>query len=359
MLVGWTRSNPKRICESLPTNFPFPRIDQTLIEMPARKTLLKLIEQFRARHEDRYLYDGVVYVNSWTKIRIQCRTHGEFEQRPDNHLQGMGCPLCGFRTRAAAKTLTHDQCIERFRNTHETRYCYDEVVYVGQNDPVIIICSVHGRFEQRPAVHWLGMGCQACGFQATADAQRMPTEEFVQRATAVHGVKYDYSDTLYVRGHDKVVIRCPAHGPFEQDPFNHLNGFGCSMCTPVGFSKPAVEWLEFMGGYYGIQIQHAGNGGEMVVPGTRYRADGYSDGCVWEFDGDYFHGNPRIYASDKAFPHSKTGVTFGDHLVRTVRKRVMLRSLGFKVIHVWEDEWNRAKDRVIEIQRAFRSKRSK
>lgn len=271
----------------------------------------------------------------------------------------MGCSLCGFNKRAVSKTLTQSQCLQRFRDTHGETYGYDSVIYTGQHDFVTIICPVHGRFEQQPAVHWSGMGCRACGIQATADAQRMPTEEFVRRAIAVHGDKYDYSDTLYVRGHTKIVIRCPTHGLFEQDPFNHLNGFGCSMCTPVGFSKPAVEWLEFMSGYCGIHIQHAESGGEVVVPGTRYRADGYSDGCVWEFDGDYYHGNPQIYPSDRVFPHSKTGVTFGDHLARTVRKRVILRSLGFKVVHVWESEWNRAKRAVTEIQRAFRSTRSK
>ena len=327
--------------------------------MPARKSLPKLLEQFKTVHGDAYLYDNVVYTNDRTKIRITCRIHGEFEQRPDNHLQGMGCSLCGFSKRATSKTLTQAQCLQRFRKAHGDKYGYDSVIYKGQLDLVTIICPTHGRFEQQPAVHWAGMGCRSCGVQATADAQRMPTEEFVRRATAVHGDKYDYSDTRYERGHGKVVIRCPTHGSFEQDAFNHLNGFGCSLCTPVGFSNLAVEWLEFMSAYRSIQIQHAGSGGEVIVPGTRYRADGYSDGCVWEFDGDYYHGNPRLYPSSKVFPHSKTGVTFGDQLVRTVRKRVILRSLGFKVVYVWESDWKRAKRAVVEIQRAFRATRSK
>jgi hypothetical protein len=324
--------------------------------MPARKTLARLLEQFEAKHRKTYLYHKVVYINDRTKITIVCRIHGEFEQTPGNHLQGNGCTLCGFHTRATAKTLTQDQCIERFRDAHGTWYCYDEVAYVGQNDPVVIICPDHGRFEQRPAVHWAGMGCRDCGVERTAESQRMATDEFIARANRVHSHKWDYTLTNYVRGHDKVVIGCPSHGLFEQDPYNHLNGFGCSMCTPAGFSKLAVEWLAFMSGYRGVHIQHAGNGGESMIPGSRYRADGYSGDCVWEFDGDYYHGNPKFHPSDKVFPHSKTGVTFGDHLIRTVRKRVILRSLGFKVIHVWESDWKRAKRAVVDIQRAFRAR---
>ncbi len=30
-----------------------------------------------------------------TKVTIICREHGEFEQRPNSHLRGSGCPKCG------------------------------------------------------------------------------------------------------------------------------------------------------------------------------------------------------------------------------------------------------------------------
>lgn len=321
-----------------------------------RKSLELLIEQFRAIHGDYYGYQLVDYTGDAVRVTIICPEHGAFEQTPGGHLSGGGCILCGIRKAAMSRKLTQEECIERFSGVHAGRYGYGEVVYRGQDTPVTIICTIHGGFEQLPYIHWAGSGCRACGVADMANAQRMTNEEFIERAKKVHLDKYSYPDTNYVRGHDKVIIHCKKHGPFEQDPFSHLSGFGCAMCTPVGFSKNAIEWLEFMSGYCGINIRHAGNGGEIVVPGSRYRADGYSDGCVWEFDGDYYHGNPRIYARDDVFPHSKTGVTFGDNLVRTVRKRVILRSIGFRVIHVWESEWKRAKNLVISLQRAFRAK---
>jgi G:T-mismatch repair DNA endonuclease (very short patch repair protein) len=111
--------------------------------------------------------------------------------------------------------------------------------------------------------------------------------------------------------------------------------------------------------YHGIHIQHAGNGGEITIPSTLYRPDGYSDGCVWEFDGDYYHGNPKRYVSDKVFPHSKTGVTFGDMFARTIKKREDLATRGYKVISIWESDWTRAKQAVVSLQRVFRSTRSK
>ncbi len=318
-----------------------------------------LIDQFRTIHGDFYDYSLVNYTGNTVKVTIICPKHGSFEQTPGNHLCGNGCRSCGVNKSTVAKTLTQEECVERFHAVHGWRYCYDEVVYRGQYTRVVVICAIHGRFEQLPYIHWSGSGCRACGVDDMANAQRRTTTEFIQRANEVHSNEYDYPDTIYVSAHAKVIIHCKKHGSFEQDPSNHLAGFGCKACTPAGYSKPAVEWVSFMSSYHGIAIRHAGNGGEVVVPGTQYRADGYSDGCVWEFDGDYYHGNPKLYARDKVFPHSKTGsVTFGDNLARTVRKRVVLRSLGFKVIHIWESQWKLAKSAVIQLQRAFRSKHS-
>lgn len=45
-------------------------------------------------HGDRYGYEKVVYIGSIKKVIITCHTHGDFQQTPDNHLKGHGCPKC-------------------------------------------------------------------------------------------------------------------------------------------------------------------------------------------------------------------------------------------------------------------------
>lgn len=45
-------------------------------------------------HGNFYGYDKVSYKNNKTCVAINCPTHGEFQQRPYNHLQGEGCPAC-------------------------------------------------------------------------------------------------------------------------------------------------------------------------------------------------------------------------------------------------------------------------
>lgn len=62
------------------------------------KTLEQFVEEARKIHGDRYDYSLVDYINSYTEVKIICRKHGVFLQRPDVHLRGCGCPFCNQST---------------------------------------------------------------------------------------------------------------------------------------------------------------------------------------------------------------------------------------------------------------------
>jgi hypothetical protein len=46
------------------------------------------------KHNSKYDYSKVEYINNETKVCIICPMHGEFWQRPSGHLNGHGCPIC-------------------------------------------------------------------------------------------------------------------------------------------------------------------------------------------------------------------------------------------------------------------------
>lgn len=46
-------------------------------------------------HGDKYDYSRVDYTRAIDKVFIICPRHGEFEQTPNSHLNGRGCPICG------------------------------------------------------------------------------------------------------------------------------------------------------------------------------------------------------------------------------------------------------------------------
>lgn len=59
-----------------------------------RKTTEEFMEDARKVHGDKYDYSKVVYINNCTKVIIGCPVHGDFEQKPEYHYSGSGCPIC-------------------------------------------------------------------------------------------------------------------------------------------------------------------------------------------------------------------------------------------------------------------------
>ena len=56
---------------------------------------LNFINKSKEIH-NKYEYTNINYINSKEKVNILCPIHGEFNQRPNDHLNGKGCPKCGF-----------------------------------------------------------------------------------------------------------------------------------------------------------------------------------------------------------------------------------------------------------------------
>ncbi|GAA2725718.1 hypothetical protein [Cellulomonas aerilata] len=57
-------------------------------------TSVQFIGRARTIHGDLYDYSATEYQNAYTKVAIGCATHGPFEQLPQVHLGGSGCPKC-------------------------------------------------------------------------------------------------------------------------------------------------------------------------------------------------------------------------------------------------------------------------
>src|SRR5690606_25144089 len=90
---------------------------------------------------------------------IICPEHGIFEQRPNEHSQGQGCPKCG-----GTCLKTREQFIADAVAVHGNKYDYCKVEYKGNNKKVCITCLEHGEFLITPSNHISNIvGCPACG----------------------------------------------------------------------------------------------------------------------------------------------------------------------------------------------------
>ena len=121
------------------------------------------IDRSKLIHKNKYDYSKVNYVNNITKVCIICPEHGEFWQRPCEHLVGNGCPECGKEKRRKKRVLPIDEYIKRAKEIHGDRYDYSKVEYQKVKDKITIICPEHGEFQQEAFSHLSGCGCPKCG----------------------------------------------------------------------------------------------------------------------------------------------------------------------------------------------------
>lgn len=182
------------------------------------------IEKSRACHGDRYDYSLAEYRGQKSRIEIVCPDHGVFEQWPTHHYRGTGCPACSGKARH-----TNESFIKKARAIHGDYYDYSLVDIKNTKTQVRIVCPKHGEFLQTPSDHFRS-GCVNCGHEKSAAARKLTEEEFLNRAEKVHRNSYGY-ENLELCGVDTPVrITCPKHGEFQQTPYNHLMGKGCSLC---------------------------------------------------------------------------------------------------------------------------------
>lgn len=207
------------------------------IESAARKkrfTTEEFIKKAQKVHNNKYDYSNVDYYNSITPIKIICPKHGEFEQIPNVHLTGCGCPKCKHETLikyAIERRTGIDKFIQKAITVHGNKYNYSQIEYINEDTPIKIICPEHGEFWQRPSNHLAGKGCQTCKKEKISKKLTKTQEQFIKEAREIHGDKYDYSQVKYVDSWTPVTIICPEHGLFYQKPIHHIHHRnGCPKC---------------------------------------------------------------------------------------------------------------------------------
>lgn len=188
-----------------------------------RKTKDKFISEANERHNNKYNYSQVNYINNKEKVCIICPVHGEFWQAPNSHLSGRGCKECSFDNFRTKKK----EFIKKANRIHNNKYDYSQVNYINNRKKVCIICPVHGEFWQNPDSHIN----KKCGCYKCSNSYPLTKESFIKKANEIHNCIYNYEKVKYINNHTKVIIICSEHGVFKQTPQKHLSGNKCPKCS--------------------------------------------------------------------------------------------------------------------------------
>lgn len=122
-----------------------------------RLTTEDFIEKSNIVHNNKYDYSLVEYKNAHSKVKIQCRKHGIFQQVPLSHLRGDGCPTCGESKgeKTIEKYLANNNIYFEFQKTfekcfHKQKLKFD--FYLPKHN----MCIEYDGEQHFRAVEWFG-----------------------------------------------------------------------------------------------------------------------------------------------------------------------------------------------------------
>ena len=156
-----------------------PKCSKERVRNVIADTKEDFIRKAREIHGDKYDYSKVEYVNTNTNVTIICPVHGEFQQRPSSHLEGIGCEKCAIDSRRLGK----EGFIKKAREVHGDKYDYSKVEYINNKTKVTIICPIHGEFQQTPNCHLRGGTCPECTVHSKL-------EDFMKDVLTKHNVRF-------------------------------------------------------------------------------------------------------------------------------------------------------------------------
>jgi hypothetical protein len=204
--------------------------------------------------------------------------------------------------------------------------------YKGNKIKIKCICRIGHECNIKPNGVTSGQGmCKIC----SGTDSKTAGENFIKRIEKLGGRvigEYKKSDI-------RVKCICPKnHECYPLPDYIKQCGPMCQTCSQNGYSQAQISWLNYIQDEEKINIRHSENGGEFRI--GKYKVDGYCEhtNTVYEFHGDFWHGNPKFYNHSDINPVNKK--TFGQLLKATLHKEMSIRRSGYNYKCIWECEWN-------------------
>lgn len=288
-----------------------------------------------------YDYTLLDYKNNRTQVKLKCNLCSNiFLIRPDSHFVSPsgGCLKCQPQRAGSRenKGITVEEFIAKANEIHNNKYDYSFIEFRILSDILNIKCEEHGFFKQTGSKHITDRhGCTECGRIKRANALRSNIDELIVRFKKIHKDKYNYDKfTYYKNNQTKINIFCNKHKKyFKQSVGKHLQSQDCPLCS-IGVSKVEIEWLDY------LQIPLEFRNKCLKINGRNFKPDAIDkiNKIIWEFDGDFWHGNPSVFNPNDIGKNCK--ITFGEKYRKTLEKQQFLESAGYTVISIWESDFN-------------------
>ena len=277
------------------------------------------VERSNKIHNNFYNYSLTNYEHSLKKVKIKCPIHGLFEMKPSNHINNkQGCHLCArIRISEASKKGLNGFLSEIKKRKKFENYDFSKIEeFKTLKDPILCICKKHGEYKTaaRNVLRSNFFGCKQCRIED----DRFDTNKFVKICSKLHKNYYIYDKVKYFKAHDDIVIICPKHGDYNCKPYIHMAGGGfCPKCTEF-VSSYELEICDFL---KSIEIKNIKTSVRNIKGIKEIDILCEDQKIAIEFNGLYWHSD---LFKEKKYHKEKTE---------------LVNSLGYRLIHIFEDDW--------------------
>ena len=184
------------------------------------------------------------YQGSQTKIKCRCKIDNhEWTVKPNNLLNGKGCPMCYNNRRGNSLRKTHEEFIKELAEINPNI----EILggYINTMTKILCKCKIDNHIWESIPSDLLNSyyGCPKCANRHRNDGLRKTHEEFIKELAEIN----PNIEVLgkYVNNITKILCKCKIDNHiWESIPTNLLRGKGCSKCNSSKGEKAIVEYLE-------------------------------------------------------------------------------------------------------------------
>lgn len=276
--------------------------------------------------------------NSGRKFWWKCKNKHRWEATVANrNYNNRGCPYC------SGQKVCNDNCLATLRPGLIEEWDYDKNGKTpydfthNSGKKIWWKCKNKHEWETTIAHRSAGEGCPYCSGNRVCKDNCLATlrPDLAEEWDYDKNEKTPYDFTC--GSNKKVWWVCSKNNKHKWKTIisDRNRGCGCPYCIET-VSKPSQIWLDFLGilRIYGKYRERW-----IKIGKRRFKVDGFDPirKIVYEFNGDFWHGNPLMYDPCDMNPVCKK--TYGELYGKMLEKKEILEGAGYKVVSIWESEF--------------------
>lgn len=264
-----------------------------------------------------------LYKNTIQISKFKCLICGKtWETSAKNVLNGSGCSRCSGKEK-----LTND--IVDFKLKNENR----SIIRIGnvidgqeKTDFKCLICDYIWSASPSAVLH--KTGCIKC-----ANVIQL-TNELIDEKLFLNNRTIKRIGNLIGNNKSKLNFQCNnCEHVWPASPHDIFDGTGCPQCAKYFISMAETAWLDY------LSIPKELRQIQIIINNKVYIVDALDSitNTIYEFYGDYWHGNPKIYNSNDI--NKKNKISFGELYKQTINRENKLKDAGYNLTVIWELDW--------------------